>query len=115
MAALIMSNEEMDGIIKVVKSFEQLGLLIKGVGKQLKMKQEEQKGKFLRNLFRCIRCQLSEVWQQLTFTLINAVNVFIVYELDNRLRNLIAGLTLKDCFFGSVKLTKNTDSDKCFY
>ena len=56
MATLIMSNEEMDGIIKVVKSFEQLGLLIKGVGKQLKMKQEEQKGKFLRNLFRCIRC-----------------------------------------------------------
>ena len=38
MATLIISNEEMDDIIKVVKSFEQLRLLIKGVGKQLKMK-----------------------------------------------------------------------------
>lgn len=33
MATLIISNEEMDDIIKVVKSFEQLRLLIKGVGK----------------------------------------------------------------------------------
>ena len=38
MATLIISNEEMDDIIKVVKSFEQLRLLIKCVGKQLKMK-----------------------------------------------------------------------------
>ena len=35
---LIISNEEMNDIMKIVKSLEELGLLIKSVKKQLKMK-----------------------------------------------------------------------------
>ena len=42
----------------------------------------------------------------------NGANLFIVYELDNWSRNLNTHFTLKDCSFGAVKLTKNSDSDK---
>ena len=37
-----MSNKEMDGIIKVVKSLEESGLLIKGVSETLKNEAKEQ-------------------------------------------------------------------------
>ena len=37
-ATLIISNEEMNDIMKIVKSFEELGLLLKGDSKRLKMK-----------------------------------------------------------------------------
>ena len=39
----------------------------------------------------------------------------IIYELDIWWQDLSAGFTLKDCLFGAVKLTKNTDQDKCSY
>ena len=35
-ATLILSNEEMDDIMKIVKSFEKSGLLIKGVSETIK-------------------------------------------------------------------------------
>ena len=41
------SNEEMNDIIKIVKSLEESGLLIKGVSKTIKNEGKEQKGGFL--------------------------------------------------------------------
>ena len=42
---LTISNKEMN-IIKIVKSLEESGLLIKGVSEELKMKQKNKKGNF---------------------------------------------------------------------
>ena len=44
--ALIISNEEMKDIMKIVKSLEESGLLIKELMKQLKMKQRNKKVDF---------------------------------------------------------------------
>ena len=45
--ALIISNEEMEDIMKIVKSLEELGLLIKGISETIKNEAKEQKGRFL--------------------------------------------------------------------
>ena len=47
MAALILSNKEIENIMKIVKTFEELGLLIKGVSKTIENETKEQKGGFL--------------------------------------------------------------------
>ena len=47
---LIISNEEMNGIIKIVKSLEKSGLLIKSVTQAIKNESKEPKGKFLSRL-----------------------------------------------------------------
>ena len=44
---LIISNEEMNDIIKIVKSLEESGLFIKGVSETVKNEAKEQKGGFL--------------------------------------------------------------------
>ena len=44
---LIISNNEMEDIIKIVKSLEDSGLLLKGVTKTVQNKIKEQKGGFL--------------------------------------------------------------------
>ena len=44
---LIISYEEMDNISKIVKSFEESSLLIKGVSKTIKIKTKEQKVFFI--------------------------------------------------------------------
>ena len=41
------------------------------------------------------------------------VNLYISYTLGPQLRNLNTDFALCICLFGSVKLTKNTDLDKC--
>ena len=46
-AASIISNEEMEDIMKIVKSLEESGLLIKGISETNKNEAKEQKGKFL--------------------------------------------------------------------
>ena len=46
MAALIISNEEMEDIMKIVKSLEESGLLIKGVTETIKNEAKEQKVRF---------------------------------------------------------------------
>ena len=43
------------------------------------------------------------------------INLYIFYILNLWLRNLNTDFTLKNCLFGSVKLTKNTDPDKYKY
>ena len=45
--ALIISNEEMEDIMKIVKSLEESGLLIKGITETIKNETKEQKGGFL--------------------------------------------------------------------
>ena len=44
---LIISNDEMEDIIKIVKSLEDSGLLLKGVSKTIQNEEKEQKGRFL--------------------------------------------------------------------
>ena len=44
---LIISNEEMNDIMKIIKSLEESGLLIKGVSETIKNEAKEQKGGFL--------------------------------------------------------------------
>ena len=45
--ALIISNEEMEDIMKIVKLLEESGLLIKGISETIKNEAKEQKGGFL--------------------------------------------------------------------
>ena len=47
MTTLIISNEEMDDIIKIVRSLEESGLLIKGVNKAIKNKANNKMVDFL--------------------------------------------------------------------
>ena len=44
---LIISNDEMDDILKIVNSFEDSGLLLKGVSETFQHKAKEQRGGFL--------------------------------------------------------------------
>ena len=44
---LILSNEEMNNIKKIVKSLEESGLSVKGISETIKNKSKEQKGGFL--------------------------------------------------------------------
>ena len=50
---LIISNEKMEDILKIVKSLEDAGLLIKGVSETIKNEAKEQKGGFL-DMLLCI-------------------------------------------------------------
>ena len=47
MKTVITSNEEMNDVMKIVKSFEESGLLIKGISETIKNEAIEQKGRFL--------------------------------------------------------------------
>ena len=49
---------------------------------------------------------------EVTYTPSNRAYLFIFYELGTWSQDLKADFTLKDCFFGVVKLTKNVDLDK---
>ena len=52
--ALIISNEEMDDIMKIVKSLEESGLLVKRISESIKSETKEQKGRFLPMLLRTL-------------------------------------------------------------
>ena len=47
MTTLIISNDEIEDIVKIVKSLEDSGLLLKGVTETVQNKVKEQKGGFL--------------------------------------------------------------------
>ena len=55
---LIISNEEMNDIMNIVKSLEESGLLIEGVRETIKNEAKEQKGGFLRMLLGTLRASL---------------------------------------------------------
>ena len=48
--SLITSNEEMEDIMKIVKSIEKSGLLIKGISETVRNEAKKQKSRFLRML-----------------------------------------------------------------
>ena len=56
---LIVSNEETNDIMKIVKSLEESGLLIEGVSETIKNEAKEQKGVFLGMLFGTLGASLS--------------------------------------------------------
>ena len=56
MTTLIISNEEMNDIMKIVNSLEESGLSIKGVSETIKNEEKEQKGGFTWNVFRHFSC-----------------------------------------------------------
>ena len=55
---LMISNKEMNDIMKIVKSLEESSLLIKSVGETIKNKVKEQKGGFLAMLLYTLRASL---------------------------------------------------------
>ena len=64
---LISSNEEMEDIMKVVKSVEESGLIIKGISETIKGEAKEQKGEFLSILLgtlgaKLLRSTLTRKW-----------------------------------------------------
>ena len=61
---LIISNEEMNDIMKIVKSLTEFGLLIKGVSETIKNEAKEQKGGFLGMLLGTLGANL--FWNLLT-------------------------------------------------
>ena len=55
-------------------------------------------------------------WQEkVTFTPSIVLNFFIIYEWDRWSQDSNTDFTLKDCLFGAVKLTKNSDQNKFSY
>ena len=60
MTTLIISEEEMYDIMKIVKSLEESGLLIKGVSETIKNEAEKQKGGFLSILLGTLGSSLLE-------------------------------------------------------
>ena len=57
-STLTISNEEIDGITKIVKSLKEPGLLINGVNETIKNKAKEQKGVFLSMLLGTVGASL---------------------------------------------------------
>ena len=55
---LIVSNEEINDIMKVIKSLEESGLLIKGVSETIKNEAKEKKGGLLIMLLGTLRASL---------------------------------------------------------
>ena len=60
----VISNEEMNDIMKIIRSFEEVGVLIKGTSETIKNKAKERKGEFLRMLSRTLGASL--LWNLLT-------------------------------------------------
>ena len=54
--ALIISNEEMEDLLKLVKSFEESGPLMKGISETIKNEPKKIKKWISRNIIRCISC-----------------------------------------------------------
>ena len=57
--SLIISNEKINDILKIVKSLQESALLIKGVSRTIKNEATEQKGGFLRMLLGTLGASLS--------------------------------------------------------
>ena len=55
---LIISNDEMDDILKIVKSLEDSGLLLKGVSETIQHEAKEQRGGFLSMLLSTLGASL---------------------------------------------------------
>ena len=56
---LVISNIEMEDFMKIVKSLEEYGLLIKGVSKTIRNEAKEQNGRFISMLLGTLGASLS--------------------------------------------------------
>ena len=56
--SLIISNEEMEDMMKIVKSIEELGLLVKKISETIKNETKEHNGRFLPMLLRGLAASL---------------------------------------------------------
>ena len=56
--ALLISNEEIEDLVKTVKSFEKSGFLVRGISDRIKNKAKEQKGGFLPMLLRTLAASM---------------------------------------------------------
>ena len=54
---IIISNKDMEDLIKIIKSLEDSGLLLKGVTESIQNELKEQKGGFLKYVLRYTRCK----------------------------------------------------------
>ena len=59
---LIISNEEMNDIMKIVQALEDSNILLKGVTKTIKNETKEQKGGFLSMLLDTLRASFYEIY-----------------------------------------------------
>ena len=64
MTTLVISNDEIEGIIKIVKSLKDSGLLLKGLTKKVQNEVKEQRGVFLSMLLGTLGASSS--WNLLT-------------------------------------------------
>ena len=69
MTTLIISNDEIEDIIKIVQSLEDSGLLLKGITETVPNEVKEQKGRFLSMLLGTLGASL--LWNRLTGRAIN--------------------------------------------
>ena len=58
MTTLIISNDEIEDIIKIVKSLEDFGLLLKGISETVQNEVKDQKGEFLNMLLGTLAARL---------------------------------------------------------
>ena len=56
--ALLISNEEIEDLMKTIKSLEKSGFLVRGISDRIKNKAKEQKGGFLRMLLRTLAASM---------------------------------------------------------
>ena len=64
---LIVSSDEMEDILKIVKPLEDSGLLLKGVSETIKDETKEQRGGFLSMLLRTLGSSLLNVNRQRSY------------------------------------------------
>ena len=80
----------------------------------------------LRTTFPSTRCYQTSIFylifkgrrlnqRNTTFTPLNVIIYFIIYELNTWSRELNSDVNLKDCLFAVVKLAGNADPDKYVY
>ena len=61
-----------------------------------------------------MRVKFSGDWLKITFKQVKIVNIYVAYEIEESIK-ITSYPTLKNCLFGSVKLTKNIDVDHFKY
>ena len=83
MITLITSNEEMNDIMKIVKSLEESGLLMKGASETIKNEAKEQKGGFLNMFLRILGASLRTQLEQVKIQL-ELVKIFTATSFFNK-------------------------------
>ena len=75
-ATLIISNEEINDVLKIVKFLKYFGLLIKGISETMKNEAKEKKGGFLGMLLGTLGVSLKLAKERLELAKISDVNSY---------------------------------------